>query len=285
MMNRTPKVLVLVLGVDREPWRQIETRGQRATWAAQMPEDTQVRFYYGDLRSLERLSVRFLAAVATHAHLNGLRRSLLRNIGRRWRDLPPVHSNQDSLRFGVPETYVTIGVKTIAALRESLQSLECDYVFRCNSSSYVNLAALRQVIARCPPSGVYAGRRYRNSVTDFVSGAGILMSRDVCESLVRDSDFAFELADDVAIGLSCSRAGITITELERVNLKSAADVDALSHAQLATLHHFRCKVAGSRESDIDVMLRLHDRILMLPDGFRASPAGDEGEEDGKRAEG
>jgi len=82
-----------------------------------------------------------------------------------------------------------------------------DFVYTVCASSYVDVDALRRYVAKLPAQGVYHGPLSVHAPTGspFVSGASILLSRDIAAELSDDavailaSDIR-ALPDDVAIG-------------------------------------------------------------------------------------
>jgi hypothetical protein len=85
--------------------------------------------------------------------------------------------------------------------------LRYDFVYTVCASSYVDVDALQRYVAKLPANGVYHGPLSVHAPTGspFVSGASILLSRDIAANLADDalailaSDVG-ALPDDVAIG-------------------------------------------------------------------------------------
>lgn len=207
--------------------------------------------------------IRYVNATLARFKLNGLRTQFLSAVGVKGSNRRAVEVG-DRIFVPVPDVFVTIGAKTLAAMRHALETQEFDFLFRTNTSSYVNTDLLSTLVRAQPSTGVYSGRIITTtSGASFVSGAGILMSRDVVETVARDSSFEFDLPDDIAIARSASRAGLTAEPLGRVDITGLDQVDSLSQAVLASAFHYRCKVRWERSSDIEVMRRLHARIKEL----------------------
>lgn len=258
-----PKVLVLVLAHDADPWKTIESEGQRATWASCSHPSVLVRFYYGRRKAWQGSLVRYGTAILRRVRLTRVRSRLLRRVAIRSRG-KQVREDGDRLFVPIPEAYVTITGKSFLALEYALDHFNFDFLLRTNTSSYVNLQVLLESVKDLPVARVYAGVvSTTRSGEAFISGAGILMSRDVVEAVVSDESFEFDQLDDVAIARSLFRQGVHMTPLVRVDLESLGQVDGVSEGALKSTFHYRCKVAGAREMDIAIMRRVHARIQEL----------------------
>jgi hypothetical protein len=169
----------------------------------------------------------------------------------------PVIERGDRIFTQVPETYRTIGAKTLAAFRHVLATREFDLLFRTNSSSYVNRRMLQEFAGTLPTRRYYGG--YSGYVDDvpFASGTGILMSRDLVEVVAADTHWEFDRIDDVAIGRSIYRAGVELRRLPRLDLLSSDDLALLTPAVMRTTFWVRCRSTGDRQQDIETMRRVH----------------------------
>lgn len=264
-MPQVPRILILVLSVDQEPWRTIERDGQRATWAGVSLPNVHVVFCRGRQDGIERRVVRVVAALTGRAGLPWLRAAVLRSVGRRHAMNPVTNLADGILRVGVPETYVTIGAKTYAALRHVVAKYSFDFLLRTNTSSFVNVAELVHLAEGLPRNRMVGGvPMVSKKGVPFLSGAGILMSRDVAEAIASDPDFDFSAPDDVALTQAALKAGgADQVVLNRVDVRSLDDVEALTPEALAETFHYRCKVVHNRRADAAVMQRLHERLALL----------------------
>jgi hypothetical protein len=254
------RVLVLVLSLDREPWKTIEMEGQRATWASAPAEaigDTPTLFYYG-LNS----GPMYLAAGAGGKALRLLRLARLRTLY-----LTAIGSTSakgrtveqgDRIFTQVPETYTNIGAKTLAAFRHALDNYRFDFLFRTNTSSYVNRKMLKAFVQTSPNRRYYAGFVGHCDGISYASGTGIIMSRDLVVAAVKDRHWNFDQIDDVAIGHSMRRAGVGIHELPRLDVLSQAAAALLTPDSVRNYFWARCRSSGDRYQDIESMHRVHD---------------------------
>ena len=256
------KVLVLVLSVDREPWSSIERDGQRATWAAHSALDdlAPVFFYRGKLAG----PVRFVVASITRvlrligsdndgSFASSLRVRFLRLTGRlcsRSRST----TVGDVIQTDVPETYAMVATKLYATLTHVLATEQFDYLFRTNTSTYVDRRRLVEFAEELPRVGFWGGFLGNSDGIAFTSGAGTLMSRD-CVARAVNAKWDWSLIDDVALGRVMHSLGIDPRPIKRPNLQSAAE------AADADLDAFmwRCKGVDER-NDVSTMLALRDAL-------------------------
>ncbi|MCQ6271138.1 hypothetical protein M8J71_11660 [Pseudarthrobacter sp. R1] len=248
------RVLVLVLAMDAEPWRDIEDEGQRKTWAAAPMVPT--FWLYGRSGKLTRTLARYVQS--------GVRRytgertfGLCSRVSGSWFAARQAHTTGDRIYTGVPETYLNTNAKNIAGLRHLLATQEFDYVFRTNSSSYVSLPMLDEYVQALPDRGYYAGFIGEAGGTRFASGTCTLMSRDLVESAASDPKWEYELIDDVAMGRSMARAAIEVQPLRRVDVLTPEDLSGLTAEDLRDTFVVRCKSSGGRGHDIEAMHRVH----------------------------
>jgi hypothetical protein len=266
-----PTVLVLVLAIDRQPWRTIELEGQRPTWAASgsVPGGCRVVYYYGRgglpaqgarvVARLARLRGPGVPSLVARANRPVLNRISERTAGGGSRLI------EDRLLTRVPEAYAFTLPKLVAALRWATSGAvgPFDYVFRTNTSSYVNVERLRAAAAAMPRDGCYAGwiGRPPASGPPFVKGAGVLLSWDLARVIAsRTAGWSWPTTDDAAIGRFLAELGVTPIPMPRVLVREPEDVDALSDEELRSAVHFRCKSHAARRTDHLAMLAIHSRL-------------------------
>jgi hypothetical protein len=246
-----PRILVLVLSIDREPWRTIEHDGQRRTWAAPAvrPPGCNVIFYYG-----HEGSSRHLAQLAARAHARPAVSWLSRTTAAR-----PCELSGDRLVCDVPEAYRFTLPKLLAALRFAVRE-DFDFVYRTNTSTYLNLEALQSAADALPRERCYGGWiiRRRSDGLPFASGGGMLMSRDIVESLAARDDWNWGTTDDAAVGEAAVAMGVEPIQLDRVRVRDAASAEMLTAEQLRTTFNYRCKTAD--RNDQDAMVAIHHRL-------------------------
>jgi hypothetical protein len=140
--------------------------------------------------------------------------------------------------------------KSIIALQEIALD-DYDYILRTNLSSFFSFESLLTKIKTLPKTNCYAGVHLylpqenlpHLGEIHFVSGAGILLSKDLAKLIAEKAkDFTHleqELPDDVLMGYFFQKQGVKITSLSRVDLPNHAAWDA--YVQNVGDFHFRAK--------------------------------------------
>ena len=260
-----PRVLVLVLSIDREPWRRIETEGIRKTWAAPSSLDqlVSVLFYQGTARGLRYWTVggisrlMHLAARENQSSLASRTRiALIRGAARRF--LPgEVFRSGDTLTTSVPETYGMLSAKLWAALSYVHSHQGFEFILRTNSSTYVDRARLARFVASLPPTGYYGGKRGESSGIVFASGTGILMSRDVVKEAL-EGTWDHAKPDDVALGEVLANRGVNLQAIDRPELRVPSDAWGTD----TDAFMWRCKGSLTDRHDVETMLELYAMLSL-----------------------
>jgi hypothetical protein len=123
-----------------------------------------------------------------------------------------------------------------------------------------------------PDEGYYGGSLVRLGEPAYVSGTGILMSRDLVELAAGDDSWDYDVIDDVALGRVMRRAGVEPRELPRLDMESVDQ--PVDPATLRSCFLVRCKSPVDRKLDVPIMHRVHDLYLRsgrAPDS-RAAPS-------------
>ena len=227
------RVLIMVLHANCPPWDRLAEDGIRGTWWGVDEPGVQSIFYQG-----------------------GGAETALRG---------------DVLDVGIPEHPHMMGYKNLIAFKYALWHFEFDYVFRVNSSSYVNKGALLRFLADKPRTGYYAG--VINGT--YISGAGILMSRDVLEKIDANGRSLMHgpppdeppwvpEPEDVYLGWLVKSLGVEFSEGRRYNVFEEDRGPALLPVPgLREEYHIRCKNSRNRSEDVRAMKEVHKNLLEL----------------------
>lgn len=217
-----PKVLVLVLHSEAEPWRTIG-EVQLATWMASC------------------------ATAGVEA---------LHYVG----NAPEMLLDGSTLRLDAPDNVLShTGPKTQRALQWALENREFDFVFRTNTSSYVDPRLLVEFLSKRPRTRHYGGS-HNPTAGGFAVGCGMSLSRDVCSLLAKSPCRLAHGVDDVAIARCLRRSGIVHEHQPRTDLLCEADMVAWRAAGQPLSHHYRCKPLDESLRpgwERSVMLELH----------------------------
>ena len=98
---------------------------------------------------------------------------------------------------------------TISAMKYIQDNLNFDYLIRTNQSTYWNLQNLSELLRSLPETNLYAGFVDSKLPMQFVSGSGVIMSKDVVNLLTKNPEkLESRLIDDLAIGKFLNSMGI-----------------------------------------------------------------------------
>jgi hypothetical protein len=161
----------------------------------------------------------------------------------------------DDLYVKSEENYVPgIVDKTILSIEALLPRLkEFDYVLRTNLSSFYVFPRLLRFVRTLPKHNCYGGVYAMIPESwlpefghiDFVSGAGILLSRDLAEKLVYEKEDIFKwhtkLPDDVLMGYFFQNRSIPILPIGRQDFPSLTHWNTLKDHIPEDAFHFRAK--------------------------------------------
>lgn len=145
------------------------------------------------------------------------------------------------LKLTSDDSIKDVGYKTIESFEWALENKDFEYIFRVNSSSYVNIEKLIHFIDNIEPGSLYAGKIYNLDMLDikFVSGSGIILDKGSVKKIVMNKDlWNHNIIDDVAMGDVCANLNIEPIPGDFFELKK----NVFSYKQLDSSYHFRCKL-------------------------------------------
>ena len=165
---------------------------------------------------------------------------------------------QDTLWVRGSERYGSILRKTLDGLSDMMRRRSYTHVVRTNLSCVWDFRELIAYLQTLPSTGVYAGMRCDG---DYVSGAGIIMTRDIVELLLRNRALAESVGiiDDVDIGHVMRARGVPLIQAHRVDFVSLDHYT--EHHDKIPPHTFQYRVKhkdylGDRMEEPVVMLRI-----------------------------
>lgn len=286
-MDKNNKLLVLILSSEKDPWLKIQEEGQDLTFMPEASEKAIVLRYVGKSMRLP-LQYRAIFVLKRWQHsmtrysnywpLSTIIKPLThsRFADRSIRSIPCSHKDQASVKsvevsvdgklWGKivtesPEEASLIGLKTILALKHVLKNYNFDYVFRTNTSSYLDVSKLLEFLESQGKKNLYGGfvgRVFRD--IQFASGAGILLSRDLVERIC-DAEISWKhgLLDDVALAeviAGLEGATIPLVPLGRLDISSIEATLSIDPQLIIDNFHFRCK-SESAQATVDIMHHIH----------------------------
>lgn len=256
-----PTFAFVVIAAKEQPWQRILRHGPESTWVKKLMhgENYLAAYSGGDLGSS-------LVDPSNH------QRIIFDNPRKLSWDISEPHFFRENHGiFSAHTGYGGLIPTTISAITFLQEKHDPDFIIRTNVSSYWNLPALRTLLSSLPSSKVYAGvtgaafggvSGYLNR-SRYVSGAGMIMSRDVCRQMILEKDkFNLACIDDLSIGRTFANLGIKPIETKRLDLRHVWDIKQIPPETLSTNAHFRCKSAhkvGKIEMrrDVTIMRHLH----------------------------
>lgn len=282
-MNNETKLLTLILSHDAGPFKVIQDQGQDKTFIPGACENSKVLRYIGIPRNLPiRFRVIFawrriqyhslswsniwplsfvLKWIANLRLFDKQTRALYEVTSREGGEgVSAIESNTGlatTIVVDTPEDWSLIGLKTIQAFKFILENYEFDYLFRTNTSSYLDTRALLKTLRTLPKTNLYSGvigRVFGDLY--FASGAGMLISRDVLERVCQmENSWNHGLVDDVAIGeivASLRNPKVNLTALARLDIPSVELAQQTSRESIMENYHFRCKSKSPGET-VEIM--------------------------------
>jgi len=260
---RPVKTLVLVLAIDKEPWKQIENEGQDKTWKINNPDSITVMRYV----SIERKNFFYYFSELLWKVSYPLKQRLQTNLifsrfEKHWNHFlnnknPKVFDINGTLVVDLPEAYSLIGLKTIAVFNYILSNYDFDFIYRTNISSYVDLVGLQNFVIRLETENDYYGGTIGHvREFDFASGSGYLISRNTLTRVLENSSkWNHCEIDDVALGIIISESLFMKPEsIARKDFKTVSEVN-----NDTSYFHYRCKHQDPQVT-IDIMQKLYRLI-------------------------
>jgi len=150
------------------------------------------------------------------------------------------------------ESFTNIIKKTIDGIKYFMDLKDYDFIVRTNLSSLWNFNVLMKYLETLRKEGTYNGILGCQGKIPFISGAGIIFSRDVANTLIINRNVAevIDVLDDVAIGFAMNQNGIVCSW----GTRCGEDYNEQAY-------HYRVKQTnGHREKEPDIMRRILSRI-------------------------
>ena len=255
-------LLILVLTNGKNPWQRIFHYGAEPTWIHDSNQNANVITYKGIAPSISEQFRESMTGRMRHNKWVGVQRTfdrLFTGIFTLGVDKELISENVIDQPY--PELHSTIGLRTLAAFKTALTELDWKYLWRANTSNYVNTNALIKFLSTCPTRSFAGGVVNLYKGDPYLSGAGYCLSRDVVERIVAQPLlWDHSLLDDVALGVILRNFQISYTEIPRITFTEHEQVSKASLTGLIQTPSFRCNGLHDREEDIKIMHSLHDRL-------------------------
>ena len=130
------------------------------------------------------------------------------------------------LLLNCSDTYSDMGIKTLKAFEWVDSNLSYDYIFRTNTSSYVNCKNLIHYLKKIREEGSdYCGYIGNYDGIEYVSGSGIILSEHAIKSIIRyKSELDTDIVEDVAFGKLLKLNDILPIKGKRKDIESHKDI-------------------------------------------------------------
>jgi hypothetical protein len=142
------------------------------------------------------------------------------------------------IKTNVGESLYNCGHKTIRAF-ELLKDYEYDYIFRTNSSSYIDKQMLKDYLLDKPKNNFYSGiiGNYNNIL--YASGSGFVISKDAVDLVLQKKDrWNHNYIDDVSLGLLLREFNILPTLSPRLDIQKVDNETPMNY------YHYRIKTSN-----------------------------------------
>ena len=153
--------------------------------------------------------------------------------------LETIRSGHDLL-LNCSDTYSDMGIKTLKAFEWVDSNLSYDYIFRTNTSSYVNYKNLINYLKKIQEESIdYCGYIGDYDGIEYVSGSGIILSEHAIKSIIRyKSELDTEIVEDVAFGKLLKLNEISPIKGKRKDIESHKDIRNIDSDE----YHIRCRL-------------------------------------------
>ena len=150
-------------------------------------------------------------------------------------------STKEYIVLNTDDSYKNLAKKTLMALEEVCKLYEFDYLFRSNTSSYININEISKYLERNKDDLSYAGVHVNTVEGDLIaSGAGIFLSKKNIQLLVNNkNNINYDLPDDVAIARFLASHKIYPKNITRKDLKFVPKPKEIKNENY---FHYRCRL-------------------------------------------
>jgi len=268
------RVLISVVHSLKEPWLSIFRDGSAVTWIkSELPLGFEIVHFHG-----LKLSKFWTYWDSTHEKIRWKNRWVAAPL--RWFDLilgfpflnsvPSLETSTElstfhlSLQVNCKDVYQFLRWKDLAVLDYFVNQDTADYLFMTTNNSYVNFSKLGSVIKTLPQHSLYGGVKAYDGAT-FAAGNNRILSRDVAIAILKHRrSFSAGYIEDVAMGALAKKLGIKFHELQSLVVESIDQLNDATDTELLSNFHFRVKSGSlSSRNDVEIMLNLHKRLLVL----------------------
>jgi hypothetical protein len=153
------------------------------------------------------------------------------------------------IEVSVPDYYQNIALKTLKCF-EFIKDMDFDFVFRTNACSYIDKKSFYEYVSSKPKTNCFSGIQGVSNGRPFVSGAGMLISKDVINLIIENKNkWDIGTYDDVGLSNLVEDLGIPFGYGERFDIENQENIP--TH-----FYHYRCHTSD-RFKDNENLLKVH----------------------------
>ena len=147
--------------------------------------------------------------------------------------------------------------KTIKSIEYVLNNFEFDFILRTNMSSVFDLQKFYNLLNKDLICGGIIGIHEEKK---YISGAGMLLSKDLCSNLISNKNsLNYNIIDDLSIGEYIRNNNYFITPFTRFEAYNYINnLNEITNEQIYDYYHFRCKC-----NDFNNTILLMQKIINL----------------------
>lgn len=266
-LSNSLSILIAVSQRDVSPWGEIRLFGQEVTWVKRFRRSGVRVVYY-----LAQEPTRYQQTSDHYREFSRFREYLGRiqgNIDKVLMKLVKFKEpdfkfleERHELHVSCPSTYFKMHERNFALFKWFLEKNNEEFLFRTNTSSYLNQAAISSYMNPIKNlSSFLGGTLSSEGEHGFISGAGILMPRQTIREILNNWNLLERhIIEDVALSRLSRRLGIPLIDLPRLDFNSPNLLERFERNILNSNFHFRCKGSIRPRQDIEIM-KILDTIL------------------------
>jgi hypothetical protein len=264
-------VLCVVRHVVKEPYISIQEHGQERTWLCnQFPENFEAIHIHGRKPNMFlnlidkyheniRLNYGYLAKIL--GFIEDFLMFPLLNFIPTTSPSTELKSMHKVIQVNFPDIYLTIRWKFFAIFDYFISNTNHNFIFITTTNAYVRPYALMNLLKNIPHENIYTGA-YTWPGSTFISGANIILSRDVVQKLLANRNiFRPSIIDDVELSNVLNKLSIPHFGTPLVSIATKEELKSISNDKLSENYHFRMKTSGNRIlNEVSLMNLIHLRI-------------------------
>jgi hypothetical protein len=158
---------------------------------------------------------------------------------------------------------LTLPIVELVLFKYFLNRTKADFLYISNTSSYINLIKLEELIQTFPLSKVYGGTTETFDDIHYQSGANRILSRDLVEKLVLNfSLWDFSYVEDVSMGKLLLDEEKNSVLIPRQIFSTKEHIDLADVVEMRNTVQFRLKSGNlNSRNDVELMHCIHEKLF------------------------